>query len=129
MSTSSIGRVLSCSPEAIIVLIEELKVFEDHKAALQVGRYLRIAQGNNDFTVAAIRNVRGILSQDTEGKPKWQFHIECQAVGTLVDGNTFERASVLLPVPTEPVFPADKDTLDKLLLRMPTISFPLANYR
>lgn len=125
MSTSSIGRVLSCSPEAIIVLIEELKVFEDHKAALQVGRYLRIAQGNNDFTVAAIRNVRGILSQDTEGKPKWQFHIECQAVGTLVDGNTFERASVLLPVPTEPVFPADKDTLDKLFAEDADYQFPL----
>lgn len=124
MSTSSIGQVLSCSPEAIIVLVDELKVFEEHKAALQVGRYLRIAQGNNDFTVAAIRNVRGILSQDTEGNPKWQFHIECQAVGTLVDGNTFERASVLLPVPTEPVFPADKDTLDKLFAEDADYQFP-----
>ena len=125
MSTSNIGQVLSCSPEAIIVLVDELKVFEEHKAALQVGRYLRIAQGNNDFTVAAIRNVRGILSQDTEGKPKWQFHIECQAVGTLVDGNTFERASVLLPVPTEPAFPADKDTLDKLFAEDADYQFPL----
>lgn len=125
MSTNSIGQVLSCSPEAIIVLVDELKVFEEHKAALQVGRYLRIAQGNNDFTVAAIRNVRGILSQDTEGKPKWQFHIECQAVGTLVDGNTFERASVLLPVPTEPAFSADKDTLDKLFAEDAAYQFPL----
>lgn len=125
MSTSSIGQVLSCSPEAIIVLVDELKVFEEHKAALQVGRYLRIAQGNNDFTVAAICNVRGILSQDTEGKPKWQFHIECQAVGTLVDGNTFERASVLLPVPTEPVFPVDKDTIDKLFAENADYQFPI----
>lgn len=125
MSTSNIGQVLSCSPEAIIVLVDELKVFEEHKVALQVGRYLRIAQGNNDFTVAAIRNVRGILSQDTEEKPKWQFHIECQAVGTLVDGNTFERASVLLPVPTEPVFPVDKDTLDKLFAEDADYQFPL----
>jgi len=125
MSTSSIGQVLSCSPEAIIVLVDELKVFEEHKAALQVGRYLRIAQGNNDFTVAAIRNARGILGQDTESNPKWQFHIECQAVGTLVDGNTFERASVLLPVPTEPVFPADKDTLDKLFAEDADYQFPL----
>ena len=70
MSTNSIGQVLSCSPEAIIVLIEDLKVFEEHKASLQVGRYLRIAQGNNDFTVAAIRNVRGVLGQDADGKPK-----------------------------------------------------------
>ena len=125
MSTNSIGQVLSCSPEAIIVLIDDLKVFEEHKAALQVGRYLRIAQGNNDFSVAAIRNVRGILGQDAEGKPKWQFHIECQAVGTLVDGKTFERASVLLPVPTEPAFPAEKDTLDKLFAEDADYQFPL----
>lgn len=125
MPTNSLGQVLSCSPEAIVVLIEDLKIFEEHKAALQVGRYLRIAQGNNDFSVAAIRNVRGILSQDAEGNPKWQFHIECQSVGTLVDGKTFERASVLLPVPTEPAFAADKETLDKLFAEDAAYQFPL----
>ena len=111
MSTSSIGQVLSCAPEAIIVAVDGLKVFEEHKENLQVGRYLRIAQGNSDFTVAVIRNVRGVSAQDKEGNPVWQFHIECQAVGTLVGGTTFKRASVLLPVPTEPAFAADKDTL------------------
>lgn len=125
MSTSSIGQVLSCSPEAIVVLIEDLKTFEEHKATLQVGRYLRIAQGNNDFTIASIRNVRGVLGQDAEGKPKWQFHLECQAVGTLVDDKTFERASVLLPVPTEPAFPADKNTMDKLFAEDADYQFPL----
>ena len=92
MPTNSIGQVLSCSPEAIVVLIEDLKTFEEHKAALQVGRYLRIAQGNNDFTVASIRNVRGVIGRDEEDKPKWQFHIECQAVGTLVDDTTFRTS-------------------------------------
>lgn len=125
MSTNNIGQVLSCSPEAIIVLINDLKAFEEHKAALQVGRYLRIAQGNNDFTIAAIRNVRGVHSQDAVDKLKWQFHIECQAVGTLVEGKTFERASVLLPVPTELAFPADKDTLDKLFAEDADYQFPL----
>lgn len=125
MSTNSIGQVLSCSPEAIVVLIEDLKTFEEHKAALQVGRFLRIAQGNNDFTVASIRNVRGVLGQNTEGKPKWQFQIECQAVGTLVNDNTFERASVLLPVPTELAFPADKDTMDKLFAEDANYQFHL----
>lgn len=125
MSTNSIGQVLSCSPGAIIVLIDDLKVFEEHKAALQLGSYLRISQGNNDYTVAAIRNIRGVLGQDDEGKAKWQFHIECQAVGTLVEGKTFERASVLLPVPTEPAFPADKDTLEKLFTGDADYQFPL----
>jgi DNA helicase HerA-like ATPase len=76
-------------------------------------------------TVAAIRNVRGMLGQGAEGKPKWQFHIECQAVGTLVDGKIFERSSVLLPVPTESAFPAEKDTLDKLFTEDADYQFPL----
>ncbi len=125
MSTNSIGQVLSCSPEGIVVLIEDLKAFEEHKPALQVGRYLRIAQGNNDFTVALIRNVRGVIGQDSDNKLKWQFHIECQAVGTLVDGRKFKRASLLLPVPTEPVYPAERDTLDKLFAEDADYQFPL----
>lgn len=125
MSVDKIGQVLSCSPEAIVVVVNDLKVFEEHKASLQVGRYLQIAQGNSDFTVASIRNVRGILGQNKEGKPEWQFQIECQAIGTLVDGEVFERASVLLPVPTEPVFPADAGMLDKLFAENANYQFPL----
>jgi uncharacterized protein len=125
MSTNRIGQVLSCSPEAIVVVVDDLKAFEEHKGSLQVGRYLRIAQGNNDETVASIRNVQGVMSQDKEGRPVWQFQIVCQAVGTLVGGKAFERASVLLPVPTEPVFAADKDMLDKLFADDADYQFPL----
>ena len=125
MSTNNIGQVLSCSPEAIIIAVNDLKVFEEHKAALQVGRYLKIAQGNSDFTVASIRNVRGVLGQDKEGTPAWQFQIECQAVGTLIGGETFERASLLLPVPTEHAFAADSETLDKLFAENAQFQFPL----
>jgi len=120
-----IGQVLSCSPEAIIVAVDDLKVFEEYKASLQVGRYLQIAQGNSDFTIASIRNVRGLLGKDKEDKPAWQFQIECQAVGTLVGGDTFERASVLLPVPTEPAYSADAETLDKLFAENANYQFPL----
>lgn len=125
MSMNRIGQVLSCSPEAIIVAVDDLKVFEENKASLQVGRYLQIAQGNSDFTVTSIRNVRGVLGQDKEGKPAWQFQIECQAVGTLVGGETFERASVLLPVPTEPAYSVDAGTLDKLFAENANFQFPL----
>ena len=125
MSTSKIGQVLSCAPESIVVAVDDLKVFEEHKGNLQVGRYLRIAQGNNDFTVAVIRNIKGVSAQDKDDNPVWQFQIECQAIGTLVGGNTFERSSVLLPVPTEPAFAADKDTLDKLFVENSKYQFPL----
>ncbi len=125
MPTNRIGQVLSCSPEAIVVALDDLKVFEENKTSLQVGRYLRVAQGNSDYTVASIRNVRGVVGPDKEGKPDWQFQIECQAVGTLIDGKTFERASVLLPVPTEPVYSADTEMLDKLFAEGGNYQFPL----
>ncbi|XCN73533.1 MAG: ATP-binding protein [Candidatus Electrothrix aestuarii] len=126
MSATEIGQVLSCSPDAIIIAIENLKIFEQYKTELQVGRYLRIAQGNHDFTIASIRNIRGVSGQDKEsGEPIWQFQIECQAIGTLIDGEHFERASLLLPVPTEPVYTADTETLDKLFAEDSSYQFPL----
>ena len=125
MSTNRIGQVLSCAPGAIVVSVDSLKVFEEYKENFQVGRYLQIAQGNNDFTVAAIRNVKGTTQEDSQGKPVWQFVIECQAVGTLVGGKTFERTSVLLPVPTEPVFAVERETLDRLFGEDAKYQFPL----
>lgn len=125
MSMIRIGQVLSCSPESIIIVIDGLQVFEDHKASFQVGRYLKIAQGNNDYTVASIRNIRGIQCKDEDRKDEWQFLIESQAIGTLIGDDTFERASILLPVPTEPVFLADAETLNKLFVENACYQFPL----
>jgi len=125
MSLNSIGKVLSCAPEAIIVLIEGLELFENNKDSLQVGRFLKIAQGNHDFTIATIRNIKGISSFATDGSPLWQFQLECQAIGTLIDDNKFDRGSLLLPVPTEQAFIADKDTLDKLFASDAQHDFPL----
>ena len=39
----------------------------------------------------------------------------------------FERGSMLLPVPTEPAYIADKDTLDKLFLTSDEFNFPLGS--
>ena len=39
MSTNKLGQVSSCSPEAIVVAVDDLKTFEEHKENLQVGRY------------------------------------------------------------------------------------------
>lgn len=126
MSLTKIGQVLSCAPSAIIVLVDGLPIFEQNKEKLQVGRFLKIAQGNHDFTVASIRNVKGIsMPSAADAAPAWQFQIECQAIGTLVNDHTFERGSLLLPVPTEPAYIADADTLDKLFATDADHDFPL----
>lgn len=71
MSLNKIGQVLSCSPSTITISITDLKTFEEHKKELQIGRLLKISQGNNDFTIATIRNVKGIDTQHGEGSTYW----------------------------------------------------------
>ena len=99
-----IGAVLSCAPEAVIVAVDSLETFERNKEGLQVGRFLKIAQGNHDFTIATIRNIKGTNTTTLDGKPTWSFQIECQAIGTLIEDKIFDRSSLLLPVPTEHAF-------------------------
>ena len=120
-----IGAVLSCSPEAVIVAVDNLETFEKNKAGLQVGRFLKIAQGNHDFTIAVIRNIKGTNTNDINGQPVWNFQIECQAIGTLLEDRTFDRGSLLLPVPTEHAFLVDKNTLDKMFSADGEHNFPL----
>lgn len=120
-----IGAVLSCAPEAVIVAVDSLDAFEKNKEGLQVGRFLKIAQGNHDFTIAAIRNIKGTNTIGQDGKPIWSFQIECQAIGTLIEDRTFDRGSLLLPVPTEHVFIAETDTLDKMFSADGDHDFPL----
>lgn len=120
-----IGAVLSCAPDAVIIAVDSLEAFEKNKEGLQVGRFLKIAQGNRDFTIATIRNIKGTNFIGSDGKPIWSFQIECQAIGTLVDGEVFDRGSLLLPVPTEHAFIAEKDTLDKMFSADGDHDFPL----
>ena len=124
MSMNKIGQVLSCAPEGIIVGIDDLSIFEENKISLQVGRFLKIAQGNNDYVIAVIRNIKGSEKTDENGISSWQFIIESQAVGSLIEDEKFERGSILLPVPTEPVFIAGPDTLSKLFTENGEYSFP-----
>lgn len=122
---TKIGTVLSCAPEAIVVSVDNLKVFEANKETLQVGRFLKIAQGNHDVTIVTIRNIKGTNTTTPDEKPVWNFQIECQAIGTLVDDEIFDRSSLLLPVPTEEVFIAGEDTLDNIFTTDGDYNFPL----
>ena len=124
MPDNKIGQVLSSAPNSIQIEILDLKTFEENKERLQIGRYLRIAEGNNDFVIGLIKNIKGTDTVKDE-KPAWTFLVECQAIGTLVGGEKFERGSILLPVPTEPAYSIDKETLDKLFSSTDEFDFPL----
>lgn len=122
---TKIGYVLSSSPTSIMVRIDSLVEFEAHKTHLQVGRYLMISEGNTDFVITVIKNVRGANIVE-DAKLKWTFEIECQPLGTLIDGKTFSRGSTLLPVPTEPVYATDNTVLDMIFAPGARFNHPLA---
>jgi DNA helicase HerA-like ATPase len=108
---SNIGSVISSAPSKISIQIDSLEIFESNKRNLQVGRYLKIEDGNHNFAVAIIRNI------DSTHEENWKFIIEAIPVGALVsteEGLRFKKGTPVLPVPTEPVHVMDTETLNLL---------------
>ncbi len=108
---NKIGRVTASAPDKISVEINELKILEENKKFLQVGQFLKIADGNHNFAVGSINNISGTHILTTEGVVQWRFVLEITPIGALVieEGKTkFVRGVQVLPVPTEEVFIFDE---------------------
>ena len=109
---SSIGSVMVSSPSQITVQINSLEIFESNKAKLQVGKYIKIEDGNHNFAIAIVKNIAGKNEEQ-----KWVFTIDATPIGALIangNGYDFKKGTPVLPVPTEPVYIMDEATLDIL---------------
>jgi DNA helicase HerA-like ATPase len=112
MNMSSIGSVMVSSPSQITVQINSLEIFESNKANLQVGKYIKIEDGNHNFAIAIVKNIAGKNENDD-----WIFTIDATPIGALIangNGFDFKKGTPVLPVPTEPVYIMDAATLDIL---------------
>ena len=116
-----IGRVLSSSSEAIVVAIENLQILEENKDKLQVGQYLKVADGNSNFIVSVINNIKAI---DYTIHDDLKLIIESQPIGSLID-ESFQRGTKNLPVPTEPVYILDAGMLDRIFSVSADYNFPI----
>lgn len=109
---SSIGSVMVSSPSQITVQVNSLEIFESNKANLQVGKYIKIEDGNHNFAIAIVKNIAGKNENDD-----WIFTIDATPIGALIangNGFDFKKGTPVLPVPTEPVYIMDAATLDIL---------------
>ncbi|UOG93421.1 MAG: ATP-binding protein [Candidatus Thiothrix sulfatifontis] len=100
---SKIGHVLSSSPEKISIGIGNLKTLEENKTDLQVGKFLKIEDGNHNYAVAVINNLTA-QKFEKNGSVEWSFVIEASPVGALIKNDDifeFKRGTQVLPVPTE----------------------------
>ncbi|CAN7666399.1 ATP-binding protein [Peribacillus frigoritolerans] len=116
-----IGKVLSSSSNSIIVGIEKLSVFEQNKEHIQVGKHIKVADGNHNFVVCVINNIK-VINYDVSTDLK--LIIESQPIGSLID-NSFERGGHTLPVPTEPVYMLSTGELDRIFKTSEDYDFPI----
>lgn len=112
MSTNNkIGSVISSSPSKISIQVLGLEIFEENKLNFQIGRYLKIADGNHNFAIVSISNITSSNSI-VDDSLQWSFQVDCTPIGALVKkGETHEytKGSHILPVPTEPVYVMDDE--------------------
>ncbi|MEN0039025.1 MAG: ATP-binding protein [Cellvibrio sp.] len=100
---SRVGHVLSSAPDKVTIEIGDLKTFEENKNDLQVGRFIKIEDGNHSFAVAIINNISA-QKVEVEEDVKWTFIMEVSPVGALIYSDNkfqFKRGIQVLPVPTE----------------------------
>ncbi len=100
---SKVGHVMSSSPDKVSIGIGDLKTLEENKTDLQVGKFLKIEDGNHNYAVAIINNLTAQKSEK-DGELQWSFVIEASPIGALINnGDTleFKRGTQVLPVSTE----------------------------
>ncbi|WP_260471800.1 ATP-binding protein [Bacillus salinus] len=120
-STMKIGSVIESSPHSILVKIDTLKIFEKAKSALQIGKYLKIQEGNHNFVLCVIQNIKISTDKDED-----IFILTVQPVG-IFKGEEFFQGNSMLPSPTEPVFLVEDDILNKIFSNEKTKIFHLGN--
>lgn len=104
----NIGSVIESSSQSIIVKIDSLKSFEKAKSELQIGKYLKIQEGNHNFVLCVIQNIK--ISTEKEEDT---FILSVQPVG-IFKGEEFYQGNTALPSPTEPVFVVEDNVLSKI---------------
>ncbi|WP_114821086.1 ATP-binding protein [Chryseobacterium sp. KLBC 52] len=118
MSTTKIGKVLESSPNAILIEINDEKIFETHKKDFQIGKYLEIDEGNLNKVIAVIQNIKSNAS-DTGLK----FFIQTQPIG-YIENEEFHRGSAVIPSPTEPVSIVEDSTIKLIYDSNKDFNFP-----
>ncbi|WP_431067788.1 hypothetical protein, partial [Methylotuvimicrobium sp.] len=99
---SKVGHVLSSSPDKVSIGIGDLKTLEENKTDLQVGKFLKIEDGNHNYAVAIINNLTAHKSEKDD-EIQWSFVIEASPIGALINNDDtleFKRGTQVLPVPT-----------------------------
>ena len=116
-----IGSVIESAPNSIIIKISDDKILESNKENLQIGKYLLVMEGNLNYVVCIIQNIR---INDNE-----RYIINTQPIGLLTGDNhdKFIQGGSSLPSPTEKAYFMESETLEKVFSNDENYSFELGN--
>lgn len=126
---NKIGFVVSSSPSLVTIEIDGLTTLETFKEQLQIGKFLKISDGNLNYAVATINNISG-QNTESNGTVTWSFVIDATPIGSLTNSEgklSFSRGSQVLPVPTEEVFIFDNDDLETIFSLDSKFNFKLGH--
>lgn len=125
---NKVGTVTSSAPDKILIEIDDLQTFEKNKSSLQVGKFLKIEDGNHNFAVALINNISGQKNDTEGGTISWKFTLDATPLGALIekdDAFIFHRGTQILPVPTESVFIFDHNDLNTIFSSSADFNFEI----
>lgn len=114
MNEEALGIVIDSSPLDIVIEIDNVSKFEQHKNSLQVGQYVKVLDGNSRYIISSISNVKAIHQLDKDNQPYFRFNIHTQPIGVLNNENTFKRGNMTLPVPTEPAYTVTESDMQNI---------------
>ena len=113
---TKIGSVIESSTNSIIVKIEKNEVFEENKSDIQIGKYLQIQDGNHNFVICVI--------QDIKTNEINNYIINTQPIGGLAN-DEFQQGTTSLPSPTEFAYIIDNSVMSKIFSKNSIFSFEI----
>ncbi|EPZ53339.1 hypothetical protein H477_5102 [[Clostridium] sordellii ATCC 9714] len=114
-----IGRVIESTPSYINLIIDDNNTLEQNKEVLQIGKFLKVKEGNSNFVIGSIQNIKLSQISDTEVK----YIIQLQPIGCINDNNEFFQGGLRLPSPTEEVYLIKDEELKQIFCENEQFSF------
>ena len=113
-----IGRVVESTQSYISIEISDTIRLEQNKDVLQIGKFLKVDEGNCNYVIGAIQNIKLF---DTGERSK--YIIQLQPIGCLNDENEFVQGGLRLPSPTEKAYLISENELELIFRKNEQFSF------
>lgn len=117
--TIAIGQVYSSELSSITIRTADLKTVASQKDRFHIGQLIKIEDGNLDYVLAVIQNIKIVDNMTGED---CKLEIFSQPIGSLIE-NVFHRGIKSLPMPTENAYLLEEKILKKIFEENEDLNF------